>query len=279
MKKSFSLKISPIVGAVLAGFLLVLSLPAGIAASTGPASNSPLTSVGNIVFLPLIRHPLQGIAGHVSLNGAPIAGIPLELRFFDGAAFSTLAPTTTGADGGFSFLGVPSLGAGQTYYVRYSNTNGTPGQLWLWATRTLTSYTAGSNVVIGNFDIADIALVSPTDGATVALPFTFLWTPRPATPSDTYEFDLYDPADGNPIFFTDPPLGYVGNYTLNGLPSGFHRNVQYGWEIWVYDPDGGSGLSYETRGVSFSNTSLSGTTTAELMQPKTISDLENRRKK
>ena len=46
MKKVISPKIGPIVGAVLAGFLLVLGLPAGIAASTGPAANSPLAPVG-----------------------------------------------------------------------------------------------------------------------------------------------------------------------------------------------------------------------------------------
>jgi hypothetical protein len=68
---------------------------------------------------------------------------------------------------------VPSLTPGQRYYVRYRNYADTPGRLWVWGTRDLTSYAAGSAVEIGNFDIADIALVSPPAGATVALPYTF----------------------------------------------------------------------------------------------------------
>jgi len=206
------------------------------------------------VFLPLISKPRPGIQGLVTLNGDPIVGVSLELRFFDGSSWSTLAITTTGADGYYTFLNTPGLDAGQKYYVRYLNDLGTGGRLWVWATRELTSYSAGSAVIIGDFDIADIALVSPTNGATVALPYTFQWTPRPATLLDTYEFDLYDPTDGDPYFYTAPPLGYVGSYTLNGLPAGFSSGVQYGWEIWVYSPDGGYGISYETRSVMFSNT-------------------------
>lgn len=132
---------------------------------------------------------------------------------------------------------------------------------------------------IGNFDLANITLVSPANGATVSVPRTFQWTPRPATASDTYEFDMYDPTDGNPYFYTAPPLGYVSSYTLNGLSPGFNVGDLYAWEIWVYSPDGGFGISYETRAVHFSNSGLSDTPATQPIQPKTVPDLEDRRKR
>ena len=165
-----------------------------------------------------------------------------------------------------AFASVPGLAPGQRYYVRYRNYANTPGRLWVWGTRDLTSYAAGSAVEIGNFDIADSPLIAPPAGATVALPYTFQWTRRPATPSDTYEFDIYDPTDGDPYAYTVPPLGYVGSFTMNSLPPGFSPGVQYVWEIWVYSPDGGYGISYETRAVTFSNTGASATVTSQSAQ-------------
>jgi hypothetical protein len=204
----------------------------------------------------------------VALNGSPIVGVSLDLRFYDGSAWSTSATTTTDSAGHFTFQNAPSLGPGQKYYVLYQNTAGTAGRLWVWGTRALTSYTAGSSEEFGNFDIADIPLVAPPNDTTVALPYTFQWTPRPATPSDTYELDIYDPTDLVPYFYTNPPLGYVGSYTLSKLPAGFKLWVKYLWEIWVYSPDGGYGISYEARLVTFQNKGLSLTTpSTDLLKP------------
>ena len=210
------------------------------------------------VYLPMIMRPQPSIAGRVTLNSAPvIEGVWLELRFYDGSAWSTSATTTTDSEGYYAFHSAPSLEPGQRYYVLYRNNAGTVGRLWVWGTRALTTYTAGSSVEIGNFDIADIILVSPPYGRAVALPYTFQWTPRPATPSDSYEFNLYDPTDLDPWFYSDPPLGYVGSFRLTGLPTGFSPKLQYAWEIWAYSPDGGSGISYEARLVTFSNSGSS----------------------
>jgi hypothetical protein len=113
----------------------------------------------------------------------------------------------------------------------------------------------------------------------VALPYTFQWTRRPASPSDTYEFDLYDPADGDPYFYTDPPLGYVGSYTLSGLPARFRRGTQYAWEVWVYSPDGGYGISYDTRLVTFSSAGTGIAPAAQPARPKSTPDPEAWRKR
>jgi hypothetical protein len=248
------------------------SLSSPTAVISANSAESTITSTSSFtIYLPIVSKPRPGISGRVTLNGVPAAGVSLYLRFYDGSSFSTLAITTTAADGSYVFTNAPSLGPGQRYYVRYLNLSGTPGRLWTWGTRSLTAYSAGSMVEIGNFDIADIALVSPSGGATVALPYTFQWTPRPATPSDSYEFDLYDRTDHFYIV-----LSYVGSYTLNSLPLNFSPGVQYAWEIWVYSPDGGYGISYATRLVTFSNTDMSVTGVLQPLQLKTVRDVEDR---
>ena len=218
-----------------------------------------------------------GIWGRMTHNGAPVANETVELRFYtSGTGWITRVSTTTNVNGIYVFSDVPSLSSGYYYYVRYRNTSGTPGRLWAWFTRLLDYYQTGSNVMIGEFDIADVHLVSPAGGAAVALPYTFQWMRRSATPSDNYEFDMYDPADGNPYFYTNPRLGYVDAFTLTGLPTGFINGVKYAWEVWVYGPDGGYGISYETRTVKFYNAGLNLITTPQPEQLNRMLDRENR---
>ncbi|MCP4284603.1 MAG: DUF11 domain-containing protein [Gammaproteobacteria bacterium] len=206
-----------------------------------------------IIFLPAIfAPPSPGLMGHVTLAGAPISGVQLDLRYNDGSSWSTLATTTTDSQGYYSFTNVPSLGAGDSYYVRYLNSNNTSGRLAFWGTQTLETYTTGTEVEIGDFDIANIGLVSPPNRATISLPYTFQWTPRAANPTDSYELLFYDPVDFNPVASTGF-LGYIDNLTITGLPSGFNAGVQYAWEVWVRSPDGGQGVSRVTRTITFSN--------------------------
>lgn len=209
------------------------------------------------VFLPMIQKSCSiGICGQVTFNGNIASSVYLELRFYDGAGWSTIASTSTDSNGNYSFIGVPSLAPGKSYYVRYRNTWNQSDRLWLWATRVLTSYAGGSNVPIGNFDIANVNLVLPVNGGASSLPLTFQWMQRTATMDDSYELNLYDPTDGDPYFYNNPPLGYVNSYMLNSLPDGFSSNVPYAWDVWVYSPDGGHGISYESRLLTFSNTAL-----------------------
>lgn len=239
-----------------------------------------LVELNYSVYVPLTyRACSPGICGQVSLNGAPVVHLLLELRFFDGTNWDTFASTYTDVNGKYSFTGVPDLAPGQLYYVLYQNNGNIPGRLAIWGTRLLTSYSTGSNASIGNFDITDISLDLPAYGDTVALPYTFQWTPRSATPSDTYEFDLFDLVDGNPYFFTIPPLGYVGAYTLNSLPPGFNPDTPYWWEIWVYSMDGGSGISHRGHSVFFSNTGINVNGGTQPVGLKTMPVWEDQRKR
>jgi hypothetical protein len=233
---------------ILLSFMVaaLIVLPLSSASATLEEGNQEYS-----VYMPLALKGQAGIYGSVTLNGSPAASIPVALRFFNGSSWSTAAATSTGAGGGFIFEGIPGLAEGQEYYVLYRNEEQIQGQLWIWVTRVLSSYEAGASVLIGNFDIADIELFSPEDESSVSVPHTFEWNPRPASPGDTYEFNLMDPADPETYFYTDPPLGYVGSYTLDFIPFGFQQGVEYVWEVWVYSPDGGFGVSYESRLISF----------------------------
>lgn len=227
-------------------------------------TRASVPNLSNVVFLPLIGRSCGGICGRVTYNGSSAVGILLTLRFYNGSSWSTFATTNTASDGSYVFYGVPSLGANQRYYVRYLN-NASSVFLSFWQTTRLTSYTAGTSVSIGDFDITNIQLLSPSPGAGVWLPYIFQWTPRPATPSDSYEFNLYYQS-GNPWWWT-PHLGYVGAYTLNSLPPGFTPNTLYRWYAAVYSPDGGYGESFYYRNVSFWNTGSPGAASSRESQP------------
>lgn len=156
----------------------------------------------------------------------------LELQWYYGTTVSTIATTTTGLDGAYRFTGVPSLSSGDTYSVWYSGGARTPGRLWFWVTDRTTSYTAGSDVHAGDFDLADVALVSPANGATLFLPHTFYWTPRPATPSDIQGFYL---EHGEGEWVADS--GHQGSFTLESLPAGFEPWEICTWRVYVWGPD------------------------------------------
>jgi hypothetical protein len=206
------------------------------------------------VYIPLIQESChEGICGRVTEKGIPAKDISLELRRFDGSSWTTVTTKTTNSSGDFSFTGAPDLEEGQSYYVLYRNDAVVNNRLWVWGTRELTSYTNGEGMEIGNFDIADVNLILPANGERIALPYTFTWTPRTASRYDSYEFNLYDSENWDLYFYTDPPLGHAASFTLDSLPAGFSTDTEYLWEIWIYGPDGGFGISLESRLVSFMN--------------------------
>ncbi|MCL4396208.1 MAG: hypothetical protein M1482_15635 [Chloroflexi bacterium] len=224
------------------------------------------------VFLPFAKHSpcttSKGIFGRVTFKGASAGGVSLMLRFYNGSTWSTYATTTTNSSGNYAFAGLPALGSGQIYYVRFQNSlSGSNTRLWYWGTQYLYSYFAGCDAAIGDFDIANVPQVSPLAGATVALPYTFQWTRRTATPTDSYTLELFDPY--GTAYATTYYLGYVGSVTVNSLPTGFSPGVLYGWYPGVYSPDGGYGYAYYYYPVTFSN---SGTVTLHSPVVRTARD-------
>ena len=173
-------------------FFLVMMMIAlwGFLARPGPTPAQeipPVNGSGQTISLPLILKwsPLKGIHGQVTQGGDPILGIALQLKFWNGTAASTYAKTTTDGNGLYSFTDIPSLTNGQYYYVQYENP-GDSGRLANWSTRSLRVYAGNEAVHIGDFDLADIPLVTPAANAEVKVPASFHWTRRPATSSDNY---------------------------------------------------------------------------------------------
>ena len=196
-----------------------------------------------------------GIHGFVTSNGIPAGGVFLELRFYNGAAWSTYTTVVTDANGFYSILNVASLNEDQRYYIRFTNITD-PNRLFTWHTNVISTYQIGSDLQFEPFDISNIYLIAPAHGAQVDLPYTFQWIARSAVPTDNYELYLFDLNAGYPYFFSTV-LGYVNGYLLSGLPTDFEVGVWYGWEMLVYPPSGypedGYGISHYYYYVMFTS--------------------------
>jgi hypothetical protein len=255
--------------------LLVLALP--LAANAAPVRQP---NVDAVVYLPIVLRPGASlITARVTDNGAPAAGVAVELRYFDNLDWSSAGFATTDGNGYFRFENPAALGPGEKYYVRYLNpSNSDDNRLAAWFTRELTSYAAGSEVNIGDFDLANVALTAPDHQSTVGLPRTFEWDVRPASPQDSYELYLFDDEDGVPSFVSGP-LGYEGSYTLNSLPPGFNAGAIYAWTVTIYasesatGPTDAYGLAFWYNYVTFSNAGAR-SDTGQWQEGSTPPDLE-----
>jgi hypothetical protein len=253
-------------GVLLLGVLIsaiqlggAMNARAAMADITRAQTQSALNATGAISntyrYLPLImnRNDLPaGIYGRVLFNGTPIAGVSLDLRLFNGAAWSTWTTTTTSASGTYGFGGIPALTNTQEYYVRFQNTvSGNTNYLWNWSAPYLTTYTTNTRVTLADFDVTNIALIAPAPYVTLTLPSTFQWARRSAAVTDSYTFELFDLPRRALSWATVPARGYADSYTLTARPSGFSTGMQYGWNVIVTSPDGGFGQSYYYYPVSF----------------------------
>lgn len=214
------------------------------------------------IFLPVVLKnsdgssppPSNRLSGIITDNGTPVEGTEILLRYYNGSSWSTYATTTTGSNGNYQFNNLPNIGTNQSLYVLWFNNDGNPNRLSSWSCWTISSSTTNPNAYRCNFDLDNVELLSPIPGATVALPYTFMWNKRPIT-TDDYELNMADIIDYDPYWWTNPSLGYVNSYTLNGLPTGFVPSQQYGWWMYVYGPNG-YGISYYYHNIIFSNTGI-----------------------
>jgi hypothetical protein len=194
--------------------------------------------------------PECSIHGTVTYDGSPPLGIEVHLRFYDGGSWSTVATKLLDIHGRYCFKEVSSLGAGQKYYVRYGpNQNDGPHYLYSWYGPEITSYNASESVPGGDFDIANVDLLSPAHGATVSLPVTFSWEQR-GIPGDGYGVGLFDPTSDDEWWTDD--LGDVDSVTMTELPQGMVYGKDYGWFMWVFHGSDGYGSSYYYRTITFS---------------------------
>ncbi len=206
------------------------------------------------VYMPAMVRQSRGVYGYVNLNGAPTAGITVELRLYDGSANSTVAVAATDGQGYYAFPGRAGLGAGQQYWVRYQNAQGQPGRLSSWVTQAITSYMSGADYALGAFDIADARLGSPGPAQLIAPPSVFTWTMRTTVSTDSYEIDVFDPAGIDPSYSTGA-LGYISETSIITVPPGLSLLKTYGWALGIHSQNGGFGTSYYYNPFMFSKPS------------------------
>ena len=214
----------------------------------------PLGASGSYsLYLPIL-FKASFISGRVTLSGAPAGGERIELRTLNG----TVLTTNTDGNGNFAFAN-PPLTSESSYYVRYYNISPTyNGRLAVYLTRNF-SFDGSGSVDLGSFDIADIALATPFEKASVTVPQQFSWSRRAATLAavDSYVFEMRPDNTTTQLFKSDG-LGYVDNYVLTARPFDTGTATQiYSWgaEVVNSGPAGNQplGLSYYVRKVTISN--------------------------
>ncbi len=204
--------------------------------------------------------PGSGINGRFTFHGAPAANLEVELWRYDGSNDTRRATTRTNADGRYSFTGAAGLSPNQEYYVWYENDedgpNPGPDHVYDWTGPAITPYAAGQTVAGGDFDLADLELVSPTDGATVTLPAQFCVKSR-GIAGDNYRLMLHDEdADEDASY---PFQGGQACVTISGLPAGWPAQGSFEWWAEIYqgaDPNHNYATSYQSRDVAISTSAV-----------------------
>jgi hypothetical protein len=189
--------------------------------------------------------PENGIHGWVTDNGMPAGNIKVSLEKWDGKESQDIASTRTDAYGLYTFDDAPALTGEQEYFVLYQNRTDS-SRLWSWATNSISEYEANESVHIGDFDIANLEIILPEDREEISLPYTFQWIPRPNSPMDGYQINIFDPDDELKEFLSFPVVKYAGEFILKHMPPGFSNGEVYYWVVRIVGKDGGYGWSFQT---------------------------------
>lgn len=164
------------------------------------------TVVSQEVYLPIILLQRSVISGHVTQNGSPLVGAPVSLQWVAPGFMhpGTLKRTVTDENGNYQFVNVRStmtstLGQGERYRAAIY------GDL-TWYTPLIT-YTAGTDYSFKPVDTTSITLLDPPADTTITLPYTFTWTVRPDSPTDSYGVNFF----WAPGILGEVEVGYNGS--------------------------------------------------------------------
>ncbi|RIL09823.1 hypothetical protein DCC79_09865 [bacterium] len=212
------------------------------------------------------------IKGRLVVDGDPAplglgeeVGPGLVLRACSDERTCTVVARTGVADddGNFVFANPPALDAGRYYQVTWINENpedsaASPyagADLWMgvWYGAPIRGYQPGQTVDVGEVEIGDIVLVSPTHGSGFGgLPWTFTWQAR------KHETGVYSWAiclrccqtlAQRIGHYHTSPLGRRTSYTVSQYPPGTQIGIDYKycWFVRSEAPDGSIGESYHVR--------------------------------
>jgi len=185
--------------------------------------------------------------GTVTNNGAPASGQTVFMEYYDGGRYSIFDTATTDASGNYRFPSTPPVPYQGMYFYVYWYNPGNASYLDYWECNTVYNTTPVSNYNC-SFNIHDIVLTGPADGASVTIPATFSWTMR-STTTDNYGLYIYDPVYHGSSYWSGN-LGYVGSKYLTSTTTGLAPDYPYIWHIEV-STSAGNGVSYNERDVTF----------------------------
>jgi hypothetical protein len=193
--------------------------------------------------------PPRGISGRVFYQGVAVAAINVQLEScLVGGSCEVLARTATDANGLYNFPYAPTYNGAFGYQITYRN--GPDGNnpvdsryLLYWQEPILLDYDYAQRVEGGSFDIANVLLGAPAEGASRPLPVTFSWESRNVA-GDQVQWFLDAPFDLG--LCDQPQKGTNTNFVFESLDCTFPpvaTNEAIAWYVQVYGPQGGTGKS------------------------------------
>lgn len=189
-----------------------------------------------------------GISGRVTVNGGAVEGIPIDLYYYDGNKWSIADSTETDESSYYRFRGVEPLLPGEEYYASFGPNETDPNLLYNWYGPIIDDYQEGDRVLGGDFDLADVTLLSPESGFVGELPITFQWERRELN-RESYKVVVID-LDEN-IFWPTFDLGDVDSFELKLLAPDMLFNKQYAWYVEVYSGPDSFGESFDLYDIEF----------------------------
>lgn len=166
--------------------------------------------------------------------------------------------------GAYAFEGAPSLEPGTYYQVTWINESADSGSPyigydeWLgsWYSPPIRDYTAGDDVDMGTYELADLELTMPTHGTGFGgFPIEFGWNRR-SNETGRYHWSLCECCQNlNQRLgaYRTNSLGQRTRYTLNAAPPGFQIGIEYKycWFLRIETDEHGYGESYHVRMLWF----------------------------
>jgi M6 family metalloprotease-like protein len=225
---------------------------ANVSTTCAPSMTADFTTLGGTpaakkLHLPLLLKAPLVITGRVRFQNQGIGNISLQLRACSGdlSECTVVRSTKTDATGVYKFTSTPSLPAGKVYQVEFQNGLGgnadNDNHLTYWRSFGISSSAAGSTVAGGDFDISNVALLSPAHNASPSLPTLFTWSNR-GVAGDTYSWAIADEGDDE-LCYMHPPLATTSFVMTTGAGEecGLWYETPYRWYVYVAAASGWSG--------------------------------------
>jgi hypothetical protein len=191
--------------------------------------------MGERVYLPVAvsLNRAKPFTGRVTFMGSAWAGIPVHMAYstdYGSTWDMAYGSAITNALGEYSFDTPPAVGENKGFVVYFNNPTNNPSYLWYFECTLVDS---PSDSYTCNFEIQDIALLSPADGSSIAPAVTFGWQKR-GLAADSYYWRFYngyststysmrmDSSDSLRITFCDFPTGIWNRWWMDvRAPSGY----------------------------------------------------------